>query len=144
MNQLYIDEYAVWCQSLSEKWASIYLESIEEFLKSLKKNDIGLELDKLEAYAQEIMSKEKSQNSSEDNIDLLEKVAALAINDEKVDSDDSDSDQSSSENSDTSSSGSDSAESSDDDESTSTDSGNSRNSDSECNKLALEVEQKAV
>ena len=144
MNQLYIDEYAVWCQSLSDKWVSIYLESIEDFLKSLNKGDIGLELDKLESYAQEIMSKEKSQNSSEDNIDLLEKVAALAIDDEKVDSDDSDSDQSSSNDSEASSSGSDSAESSDDDESTSTDGGKSRDNDTDCKKLAPDAEQKAV
>ena len=126
-NQLYIEEYAIWCQSLPEKWVVKCLESLKTSLETLTKNKIELDLDKLESYAMEIISNQQQPESAVENqVDLLQKIAALDINDDRADSDDSDSDQSTSESSNSNCSNScdsEDSDSSDDEKSSDNDSG---------------------
>jgi protein SHQ1 len=99
-NQLYIEDYALWCQSLSHKWVTKCLEYIDPVLNNIKKQDLNLNLDNLELLASEIISKQITEPKLEREIDLLEKIAGLNINEEIVDSDDSDSEENTSESSD--------------------------------------------
>ena len=84
----------------------------------MSKGDLELNLDELESFAKDLISKqEKSEPDLEETTDLLQRIAALEINESKSDSDDSDSE-------------SDSSDSSDSDESGSSDSNESSNNDS--------------
>ena len=87
---MYIDDYVLWCQSLSENWVSKCLKSLQACLDKLSKDHIGLNIDKLESYAKEIIMQKAKEEVNNAHVDLLEKVANLHINEDKVDSDDSD------------------------------------------------------
>ena len=69
--------------------------SVESFalqacLDKLSKDHIGLNIDKHESYAKEIIMQKSKKEVNNAHVDLLEKVANLHINEDKVDSDDSD------------------------------------------------------
>ena len=122
-NQLYIEEYAIWCQSLPDKWVTNCLDSLQIVLQSVSKNELELSIDELESFAKDLVSKQQTPETvKEDQTDLMQRIAALQINDSKVDSDDSDS-----ENSVSQSESSDSSDSSDSEEADSSDTDNSCN-----------------
>ena len=89
-NQMYIDDYVLWCQSLSDNWLRKCLKSLQACLDKLNKDHIGLNIDKLDSYAKEIIMQKSKEEANNADVDLLEKVANLHINEDKVDSDDSD------------------------------------------------------
>ena len=97
-NQLYIDEYAVWCQTLPDTWTTKCLEQLKDVLNSINKSEVMLELDEIESFGRDLLSKqEKSDNGVVDEKDLVKSIATLEINESKTDSDDSDSNSSESE-----------------------------------------------
>ena len=105
-NQMYIEDYALWCQSLSDKLISKLAKSLQNCIDELIKEKIGLDIEKLEAYATEVILSQKFEKEAQTEVDLLQQIAELNINNDKVDSDDSD-DEGQSSSSDTSQSSSD-------------------------------------
>ena len=85
--QMYVEDYVLWCQSLSDKWVEKCLESLQSCIHTLTKEHIGLDIDKLELYAKNILENQSEDVSTE--VDLLQKIADLQINEDNVDSDDS-------------------------------------------------------
>ena len=106
-NQMYVEDYVLWCQSLSDKWVAKCLESLQSCIDTIAKEHIGLNIDKLELYAKNILENQSEKDVSTE-VDLLQKIADLQINEDNVDSDDSYDDESDSSSSDSSETSSDS------------------------------------
>ena len=105
-NQLYIDQYIPWIQSVKEESLARVVCELEGTIASLKKRDLGLELIELEEAA-EMVQKEESESL------LVNEMSSIAISSRSAKEDDSDDDSSST--SDDSSSTSDDSSSSNDD-----------------------------
>jgi len=98
-NQLYIEDYAVWVQTLTQETLADLKKALDHVLAEVTKSDLDLELEEFEHAAQLTMKEvDRSQNQSVE--DLLKKLdIGKGEDSDDTGTDDSDSDSSDSEDS---------------------------------------------
>ena len=60
-NQLFIDQYVVWVQTLKENILVDIIEDLQSTITNLTKDDLNLEISELEAAAEMVQNEEKSE-----------------------------------------------------------------------------------
>ena len=88
-NQLYIESYIVWVQSVSQDRLASLAEAVEAAAGELEKEEVGLELVELEEAAGMVVREEEEEQKVEM---LTRTVGAIRVESDSDDSDESDSD----------------------------------------------------
>lgn len=91
-NQLYIDQYVAWSQTLKEDQLLKIANEIRAIIENYQKDDLNLEIVELEAAAEMVRKEEEEEN-------LVKTMQNVEISERKADTDDSDDDSTSSESS---------------------------------------------
>ena len=130
-NQLYIEDYAVWVQTLTQETLADLKKALDHVLAEVTKSDLDLELEEFEHAAQLTMKEvDRSQNQSVE--DLLKKLdIGKGEDSDDTGTDDSDSDSSDSEDS-------------SDGDSSDSDDGSSDESVGECNPKDIKATQDSL
>lgn len=102
-NQLYIDQYVAWSQTLKEAQLTKIANEVSQIVDSLQKDDLNLEIVELEEAAEMVRQEEQEEK-------LVKSMKNVEISERKAETDDSDDDSSSSSDSDSSSSDSSSSD----------------------------------
>jgi len=86
-NQLYVEDYLVWIQSVPDSHLSSLAEAVEVMAREMTKEELDIELDQLEQAAHLVM-----EEVEEDVDTLAQGMGKIAMSDRVSDSDDSDTD----------------------------------------------------